>query len=395
LTTRNTNISRPTKRRPSSQEPRITRQLTLSLSNDAGASDVAERKQLLNPMRGPSIVVVRAKPSPTAAYETYWLFAYERQEIFFRRLSGQEQPWTADEILAQYKFTNAYRASDRTSQYLIGQVLYAGSKNEEEVFFRALLFKLFNKIETWDLLSTAIGFPEYRTYDFEKYDAVLTRAIDSGRRIYSAAYIMPSGGRSNSTENRKHRHHLHLLASMMKDRLPFRITKARSMDEGFRLLRSYRSIGDFLAFQLITDINYSEMTAFREDEFVMPGPGARDGIRKCFSSLGDYSEADAIRLVQERQQQEFDKRGLPFRTLWGRALQLIDCQSLFCEVDKYSRVRHPELAGLSGRTRIKQHFAPRRDRVAVWYPPKWGINKRVADWHDELSVDSFSGPSET
>ena len=44
---------------------------------------------------------------PTPVYDTYWLFAAERQEIFFRRIEGQLPPWTADTILRTYKFTNA------------------------------------------------------------------------------------------------------------------------------------------------------------------------------------------------------------------------------------------------------------------------------------------------
>jgi hypothetical protein len=32
----------------------------------------------------------------------------------------------------------------------------------------------------------------------------------------------------------------------------------------------------------ITDLNYSGLTDFSEMEFVMPDPGAKDGIRKCF-----------------------------------------------------------------------------------------------------------------
>jgi hypothetical protein len=60
--------------------------------------------------------------------------------------------------------------------------------------------------------------------------------------------------------------------------------------------------------------------------------------------------------------------------LRGRPLQLIDCQNLFCEVDKYARVAHPDIAGHSGRTRIKQRFAPVADRVPAWFPPRWGIN---------------------
>jgi hypothetical protein len=63
---------------------------------------------------------------PSNVFDTYWRFAAERQEIFFRRLAGAPPPWTADSILRRFKFTNAYRASDRVSQYLIKRVIDAG-----------------------------------------------------------------------------------------------------------------------------------------------------------------------------------------------------------------------------------------------------------------------------
>jgi hypothetical protein len=50
---------------------------------------------------------------PSKVFDTYWRFAAERQEIFFRRIAGAPPPWTADPILREFKFTNAYRASDR------------------------------------------------------------------------------------------------------------------------------------------------------------------------------------------------------------------------------------------------------------------------------------------
>ena len=90
---------------------------------------------------------------PTPVYDTYWRFAAERQEIFFRRAEQQPPPWTNDTILGSYKFTNAYRASDRTSQYLIQHVIYRDDLPDDpaEVFFRIVLFKLFNRIDTWEL----------------------------------------------------------------------------------------------------------------------------------------------------------------------------------------------------------------------------------------------------
>ena len=63
-------------------------------------------------------------------------------------------------------------------------------------------------------------------------------------------------------------------------------------------------------------------------EFVVPGPGARDGISKCFNDLGGLSEVEIIKLMADRQESEFERLGLEFRSLWGRPLQLIDCQNL-------------------------------------------------------------------
>ena len=152
----------------------------------------------------PSIFSGLSPARPTVVYDTYWRFAAERQEIFFRRWQQQRPPWTADPILSEFKFTNAYRASDRVSQFLIKEVIYKGDQAEEEVFFRIILFKLFNKIETWHLLERSLGTITYREFDFKAYDTILSKAINSKDTIYSGAYIMPSGSKTFGT-TRKHR----------------------------------------------------------------------------------------------------------------------------------------------------------------------------------------------
>lgn len=315
----------------------------------------------------------------TAVYNSYWRFAAERQAIFFNRLENLPPPWTSDQVILQHKFTNAYRASDRVSQYLIRKVIYRDDlpSSDSEVLFRTLLFKLFNKIETWELLEHTFGAITYADYRFEHYDKVLSRAMQAGGRIYSAAYIMPPGG-SSFGYPAKHQNHLKLLERMMADDLAGQLASSKRMQSAFELLLSYPTIGDFLAYQFVTDINYSEITNFTEMEFVVPGPGARDGIRKCFSNSAGLNEAELIRLMVDKQEEEFDRLGIKFKSLWGRKLQLIDCQNLFCEVSKYARGAHPEVVGVSGRTRIKQKFTPTGILETPWYPPKWGINERIA-----------------
>lgn len=329
------------------------------------------------------IISYLAPTQPTEVFDTYWRFAAERQHIFFQRLAGEPPPWSDDPIMQKYKFTNAYRASDRVSQYLIRQVIYQGDQAPQEVFFRTMLFKIFNRIETWELLSEHLHPICYEGYSFERYDAVLTEAMSRGLTIFSAAYIMPSGVTSLGY-TKKHRNWLKLLEVMMLDEVPARLAELRSMQQAFDLLRPYPMIGDFLAYQYVTDLNYSELTNFSEMDFVVPGPGARDGIHKCFSDLGGLSEIDIIHMMAERQEQEFDRLGITFQSLWGRRLQLIDCQNLFCEVDKYARLAHPTIRGLSGRTRIKQMYQPTRSALSYWYPPKWGLNERIGAWMEQL-----------
>ena len=314
---------------------------------------------------------------PSVVFDSYWKFAAERQNVFFRRLEGCAPPWTQDPVIRAHKFTNAYRASDRVSQYLIRKVIYRPDlpDSADEVVFRILLFKLFNRIGTWELLENEFGALTYADYDFKRYDATLERAMTRGQSIYSAAYIMPSGG--SMGHDRKHRNHLALLERMMKDELPARLADSGSMRKAFSLIRAYPTIGDFLAYQYVTDVNYSEVTDFDEMEFAVPGPGSIDGMRKCFTDTGGMSGADIIREMAERQDVEFKRLGLRFRTLWGRKLQLIDCQNLFCETDKYARVVHPEANGKTGRTRIKQRFRAGEVPIAYWYPPKWGINDSI------------------
>jgi hypothetical protein len=308
-------------------------------------------------------------------FETFWRFAAERQAIFYRRKSQASPPWTTDAILGTFKFTNVYRASDRVSQYLIRNVIYSGSQEPSEVLFRILLFKLFNKIETWELLQNSVGEVTTSRFSLQDLDIVLSSALNKGQKIYSAAYIMPSGGKVFPS-TRKHTAHLRLLELMLNDNLHKKITEAASLQRVFTVLRTYPMIGDFLAFQYTIDINYSEIINFSESEFIVAGPGARSGIQKCFSAWNQMTYEDVIKLVTDLQEIEFEKRGLQFQSLGGRRLQLIDIQNLFCEIDKYARVRFPETATASKRSRIKQRFKPNFKTIEYWYPPKWGVNSR-------------------
>ena len=159
----------------------------------------------------------RQRALPTSeVYDCYWRLAVERQAVFFRRFRCESSPWTDDSVLGTYRFTNAYRASDRASQYLIRNVIYG------------------------------------------------------------------------------------------------------------------------------------------------------------------FTDAELIRIAAESQEQEFERLGLSFETLWGRRLQLVDCQNLFSEIAKYARIRRFQRSGLETGIKGIRKFTASSQSLKLFYPPKWKLNDKPA-----------------
>ena len=265
---------------------------------------------------------------------SYWFVASERQEMYHGRLRGEPGPWSIDPILSGHRFTNAYRSADRVSQDLI-RVLYEGPQDAENILLRTLLYRFFNKPETWRLIEANIGTVSTATFDSDVIDKALEAAMLRGERVYSPAYIIPPppfGAR------RKHLNHLRLVEHILASGAADEVLAAGSLEQVYEILSSYPSLGPFLAFQLTIDLNYSTLINFDENEFVVAGPGARSGLAKCFLDTAGLSAQDLIRWAVDHQEEEFAHYELEFRDLFGRPLAMIDCQNLFCETDKYARV---------------------------------------------------------
>jgi hypothetical protein len=314
------------------------------------------------------------EPVPTAVYDTYWRFVTERQSMYDRRLKDPRGPWTGDPILAKHRFTNVFRAADRVSQRLIGDVIQGPnrSRSPQELFYRTMLFKTFNSEPTWDAIERELGPVSWQSTPPSAVVEVLDRLHAAKATIYTAAYIMPSPPHGH---DRKHRNHMAALDAMMLEGIPARIERAASLEEVYGILLSRPGIGRFLAFQYAIDLNYSPMLSFDEDEFVIAGPGAIDGISKCFTETEGMAPEDVIRWTSSRMETDLARLGLDFDGLFGRRPRLIDLQNCFCEISKYARVAHPDVAGVAGRTRIKQQYDARTPRPLPQpvFPERWDL----------------------
>lgn len=311
------------------------------------------------------------------AFKMYLYFMQERMNIFWRRYQDPDFFFgnlTSDQILSEYKFTNVYRVCDRVTQYLIRNVIYAEGKvfTPEDLVLRILLFKIFNKIETWEYIENELGSIQFASFNRKLISEILTKRISS-TPIFSAAYMM-TGTHSNYDKNNSFKHEKWL--QMLEDEIINsstlqKIIHSNSLAELFEILSRCSFIGPFLAYQYAIDLNYSEVVNFDENSFVKAGIGAIRGIKKCFADLGDYSYEDAIKFTADKIQYYRSKFDFKFQNLFGREPTLIDFQNCFCETDKYLRVKMPELS--VGNKRIKQKFKINTNRINFFFPPKWNL----------------------
>ena len=228
--------------------------------------------------------------------------------------------------------------------------------------YHYLPFKNNNKIKNKNIIKNNFN-------DSSKLNLLIGK--NNGQKIYSDAYI--SCANKAFGYDRKHENHLALLEKMfLKDHIDTKIINSKNMEEAFNIIKSYPLIGNFMAYQLITDINYSNVVDFSEMEFTVAGPGSERGIKKCFISTGGLSKEEIIKYMCKNQEKEFKRLGLDFKPIGNRPLQLIDCQNIFCELDKYCRQALPDLK--SNRTKIKKHYVPKKEIIEYIYPPKWKLN---------------------
>lgn len=306
-------------------------------------------------------------------YELYWTFASRRQAAFESRLAGTRRPWTPDPILQVYKFCNVFRAADRVSQFMIKDVAYgqdAESDTRDRVF-QITAFRTFSNIATWQSATKELGgaprLDHLRSGEFER---ALDKVKAQNGGLYTGAFILCANKAFGFDE--KHRNHVALFKHMfLEHACAERVLQAPSLEAVVELLQSFPLMGPFMAYQTAVDLNYSELLDFSENDYTQAGPGALRGLKKAFTDLGDFSPADAILWMVDRQDDEFRRLELPFHGLFGRRLHGIDCQGLFCELDKYCREAVPELT--SARSRIKAKYSGSRGDIELYFPPKWQL----------------------
>jgi hypothetical protein len=303
----------------------------------------------------------------------------ERMNIFWAKYNSNPYPWTHDPILLRYKFTNVYRSCDRVSQYLIRNIIYSDDirhLSEEDLLLRILVFKVFNRIDTWEYINAHSGGIFVRSFNVSLLSKLLSQRI-SYTPIFSPAYLMTGVHGNYLQYSSKHERWLQMINDkFIKGGIFQKIIIAKSLEDVYNTLTECPFIGDFLAYQYAVDFNYSEIINFDENSFVKAGVGSIRGLKKCFEYSNGYSNEDLIRYTHDNMDTFRKQYGYSnFKNLFGREPTLIDLQNCFCETDKYLREKIPKLK--VDNIRIKQVYKHTASDIDFFFPPKWGINNKI------------------
>ncbi len=276
---------------------------------------------------------------------TYLDFVEERHCIWEKRRADLPQPWTEDPILATRKFTNVYRVLDYGSQFLLRMLLEL-ENDSREILARAFLYRHTGRPELWeffevmhgryplieDLLLVLETWKEYRgdahvrTRKEDPKNAKRVTQTDFKRAVFTNAYLVfPQSGIPGTDKLESILDLTSRLFTGSGDIVPDFLKAIHDQEKRFHVLRRNPGVADFMSMQILTDYGYT--THFREDDFVVPGPGAVKGAKILFPEQEPRKTVSWAR----REIAQLDVK------LEGRPPSLMDAQNTLCEWSKYHR----------------------------------------------------------
>jgi len=286
------------------------------------------------------------KLDPEMVYR-YFQFIIERHAVYVRRQRGDPWPWTDDEILKTYKFTNIFRELD-TGTIFCRKAIREPYADHPELFFNIATYRLYNYIDTY----RAIGFVE--NYDPNLVMEEMYVRRDQGERIFTGAHMITGtlGG------DKIHQVFGLCFSRLWKNRRKLEPQPGDTLEEAFNRLCGHNpGYGPFISYEVITDLRWTRYLMDATDilTWANPGPGAMRGINRL---LGNpiYRNWDT-----KKDKRDYPKKGeyiLYMRDLlamsgselpgWIPSLEMRDIEHSLCEYDKSERVRKGE-----GRPRSK------------------------------------------
>jgi len=264
----------------------------------------------------------------------YFRTARERYNIYLRRVANEPPPWTKDPIFQKYKFCNVFREHDKVTVWLREnwREPYADHPN---LPFAMALARLIN----WPPTLEEIGFP--KRWNPDKVLGVLHRRKDEGKKIYTGAYLLGSCPKGTERAN----YLVHSVLSPLHQVVYAPLNSNSTLKSTWEWFRSQRGIGDFLAYEIVSDLRHTKYLRDAPDimTWANAGPGALRGLTRLWGyqpktrQISGYAFPKKNALAAMQNLLARSRVHLPSRLMppW----EMREVEHHLCEFDKYERIR--------------------------------------------------------
>ncbi|MCK5644846.1 MAG: hypothetical protein KAJ19_28865 [Gammaproteobacteria bacterium] len=275
--------------------------------------------------------------TPAQRLKKFYWWISERHRIYLNKEAGKEWPWTSDEIMQTYKFTNVFRELDAETIKFHERIDDLDLMPADKLY-HMILFRAFNRAATYDMLTRG----KRTHYTPAKMKRILHRNADRGKKIFTGAYIITNAGRSESK--------IDLMCEAMgvhwrgRRKIHEEMMADGTMQGCTKILRAYPMQGPFTAYEVICDMRHQKGMLDKAPDRRMwanLGPGARRGINRIVSSKKKpnvfHTTEEYIVFMREMLKTSPKHRGKHVPPL-----EMREIEHSLCEFDKWLRVHNNE-----------------------------------------------------
>lgn len=273
-----------------------------------------------------------------AHLEMFKQFVRDRYQVHLNKdYYKTAKPWTDNPILQNYKFTNVRREHDKTTIRLLNLLEEHKNDSYGNKIINIILFRLFNKIETSELM----GWVDFKNYDEEGLRAKLASAKPGFVYFTNAFYTtgMRQGFRKCYPDEKFEPIVIANVCNDMKMDIVHCIGRAEEPKHVIQALQMFNGIGDFLSYQMFVDLTWLPEFPWSENEFVVSGPGCIAGLSELFEDRDGLSYDELLFWLRDncpitREECMEMMVDLPEE---DRYMNLMSLENCMCELSKYIR----------------------------------------------------------
>jgi hypothetical protein len=287
----------------------------------------------------------------------YWY--QERHRVYLKKEAGHPKPWTDDEVLQSYFFTNPYREHDKVTKWFCNNVREP-LRNDPQVLMATIIFRWFNLPATGEALMDGPILSDncegclLLNWDSEEAFKRLDPIRRNGGQLFTGAFMINSPPGKSKLEAILER--IDCVWNDYERLIRYFLDYQLTLQEAHEWLTQYDGLGGFMAYEIVCDLRHTYLLEEATDVLTWcnPGPGAVRGMYRVlgrdFAKGNNSSSPPRPRDWDERTaellaaMQEVAKRNKFPR------VELREVEHSLCEYDKYMRA-------MSGDGRMKRTYS--------------------------------------